>query len=129
MSDTITRRDAFHVLDDCRFASEQEKKYAYSLMEQVASADVKDTNDTIYRQAAIDSLGKGLSKIPYMNNTDADMIRRDERICCIQEVRELPSAQPPVLTCDGCRHVGTYDTDFPCSGCIRREKDYYEQER
>ena len=40
----------------------------------------------------------------------------------------LPSAQPPVLTCDGCRHVGTYDTDFPCSGCIRREKDYYEQE-
>lgn len=40
-----------------------------------------------------------------------------------------PSAQPLVLTCDGCRHVGTYDTDFPCSGCIRREKDYYEQER
>ena len=37
--------------------------------------------------------------------------------------------QPLVLTCDGCRHVGTYDTDFPCSGCIRREKDYYEQER
>lgn len=36
------------------------------------------------------------------------------------------SAKPPVLTCDGCRHVGTYDTDFPCSGCIRREKDYYE---
>lgn len=39
------------------------------------------------------------------------------------------AAQPLVLTCDGCRHVGTYDTDFPCSGCIRREKDYYEQER
>lgn len=34
-----------------------------------------------------------------------------------------------MLTCDGCRHVGTYDTDFPCSKCIRREKDYYEQER
>ena len=94
MSDTITRRDAFHVLDNCRFASEAEKKYAYSLMEQVASTDVKDTNDMISRQVAIDSLGKGLSKIPYMNNTDADMIRRDERICCIQEVRELPSAQP-----------------------------------
>ena len=42
MSDTITRRDAFHVLDNCRFTSEQEKKYAYSLMEQVASADVSD---------------------------------------------------------------------------------------
>ena len=44
MSDTISRRDAFNVLDNCRFASEAEKKYAYSLMEQVASADVKDTN-------------------------------------------------------------------------------------
>jgi hypothetical protein len=41
----------------------------------------------------------------------------------------IPSVQPLVLTCDGCRHVGTYDTDFPCSSCIRREKDYYEQER
>ena len=44
-------------------------------------------------------------------------------------IRDLPSAEPLVLTCDGCRHVGTYDTDFPCSRCIRREKDYYEQER
>ena len=46
----------------------------------------------------------------------------------IETVKDLPSAGPPVLTCDGCRHAGTYDTDFPCSGCIRREKDYYEQE-
>lgn len=44
-------------------------------------------------------------------------------------IRSSIEAAPPVLTCDGCRHVGTYDTDFPCSGCIRREKDYYEQER
>lgn len=33
------------------------------------------------------------------------------------------------LSCDGCKFVGTYNTDFPCSRCIRREKDYYEQER
>lgn len=43
-------------------------------------------------------------------------------------IEQLPSAQP-VLTCDGCRHVGTYDTDFPCNGCVRREKDYYDPER
>ena len=47
----------------------------------------------------------------------------------IDMLDSIPSAEPLVLTCDGCRHVGTYDTDFPCSGCIRREKDYYEQER
>lgn len=38
-------------------------------------------------------------------------------------------AAQPVITCDGCRFVGTYDTDFPCCGCVRREKDYYEPER
>lgn len=37
--------------------------------------------------------------------------------------------KPTTLTCDGCKHVGTYDTDFPCSVCIRREKDYYVQEQ
>ena len=47
----------------------------------------------------------------------------------IDMLDSIPSAEPLVLTCNGCRHVGTYDTDFPCSGCIRREKDYYEQER
>ena len=47
----------------------------------------------------------------------------------IDMLDSITSAEPLVLTCDGCRHVGTYDTDFPCSGCIRREKDYYEQER
>lgn len=44
------------------------------------------------------------------------------------DVKALPSAQP-VITCDGCRFVGTYDTDFPCCSCVRREKDYYEPER
>ena len=45
-----------------------------------------------------------------------------------EQIKKLPPSRPLILTCDGCRHVGTYDTDFPCSRCIRREKDYYEQE-
>ena len=46
----------------------------------------------------------------------------------VMDEKRFPSTQSLVLTCDGCRHVGTYDIDFPCSMCIRREKDYYEQE-
>lgn len=46
----------------------------------------------------------------------------------MQSVKQMDAAQPTVITCDGCRHVGTYDTDFPCSVCIRREKDYYVPE-
>lgn len=42
-------------------------------------------------------------------------------------LNSMPSAQP-VITCDGCKFVGTYDTDFPCRNCIRREKDYYAKE-
>ena len=45
----------------------------------------------------------------------------------IKRIEQLPSAQP-AITCDGCKFVGTYDTDFPCRNCIRREKDYYAQE-
>jgi len=77
-------------------------------------------DDVISRQAAIDALHMHLM---YRLGTDSNKKRLDEWI------NSLPSAQPPALTCDGCRHVGTYDTDFPCSVCIRREKDYYEQER
>lgn len=55
-----------------------------------------------------------------------DLLRDDYR-GIMEYINEVPAAQP-VITCDGCRHVGTYDTDFPCCSCIRREKDYYEPE-
>ena len=71
--------------------------------------------------------------------TSDDLIRREDAIdiACryfnpvdiVGELAKLPPAQPVfVLTCDGCRHIGTYDTNFPCRGCVRREKDYYEPE-
>lgn len=37
------------------------------------------------------------------------------------------SVQSKQITCEGCRHIRSYDTDFPCSVCTRREKDYYER--
>jgi hypothetical protein len=101
-------------------------------MEQVASADVKDTNvlgnDTISREVAIDACLELLEARRKWDTAEgrAEMRGIDAVVCAIHD---LQPAQPPVLTCNGCRHVGTYDTDFPCSGCIRREKDYYEQER
>lgn len=81
--------------------------------------------DCISRQAAIDALGEkplawteGEYELGLQNQWQSD----------VDALKALPSAQP-VLTCDGCRHVGTYDTDFPCNGCVRREKDYYDPER
>lgn len=46
----------------------------------------------------------------------------------VEFLKSLPSVQPKI-TCDGCRFVGTYDTDLPCRNCVRREKDYYDPER
>ena len=77
-------------------------------------------DDVISRNAAIDAI-KTWGLLDGLSEGQAIEILADEE--------KLPSVQAMVLTCDGCRHVGTYDTDFPCSGCIRREKDYYEQER
>lgn len=74
-----------------------------------------DEQDLISRQCAIDTAKRVLG--------DYEITRTLQTALHI-----LPSVQP-VLTCDGCRFVGTYDTDFPCNGCVRREKDYYDPER
>lgn len=84
-------------------------------------------NDLISRQAAIDVIDKIFPNDP-MRNEYTQGITCGAALA-EEYIKQLPAAEPLVLTCDGCRHVGTYDTDFPCSGCIRREKDYYEQER
>ena len=74
-------------------------------------------NDCISRQAAVAGFYEMASDMDYL--------------CTVSDyvsfLESLPSAQP-VITCDGCKFVGTYDTDFPCRNCIRREKDYYAQE-
>ena len=85
----------------------------------------KDTNvlakDLISKQDAIEIIKNRIEKSEVGESVDHDKV--------IADITSFPSAQPFVLTCDGCKYVGTYDTDFPCSGCIRREKDCYEQER
>lgn len=77
-------------------------------------------NDAISREEAIDILDAFQVKIENGEEYAYSWAR--------MRMTELPSAQP-VITCDGCRFVGTYDTDLPCCSCVRREKDYYEPER
>lgn len=31
--------------------------------------------------------------------------------------------------CTGCKFVGSYDTEFPCANCVRKNKDYYDAEQ
>ena len=35
------------------------------------------------------------------------------------------TADEPQTECNGCKFVGTYDTEFPCANCSRKTKDYY----
>jgi hypothetical protein len=81
--------------------------------------------DLISRQTALDAMGE---RPLVWTGEDYELGCRNQYDEDRLAIETVPSAQPLVLTCDGCRHVGTYDTDFPCSGCIRKEKDYYEQE-
>ena len=76
--------------------------------------------DLISRQMAING------KIS-VQRTNGLEIYYDEAVP-VEFLKSLPSAQPKI-TCDGCRFVGTYDTDLPCRNCVRREKDYYDPER
>ena len=80
---------------------------------------VPDTNvgELISRKNAIDVLNRGLSKIPYVNNTDTEMIRRDERIGCIQEIRELPSVQQKKGKWIYGEHESTMCDGYRCDNC------------
>ena len=79
-------------------------------------------DDLISRQAAIEVL-----RNRWLKTRNYEGIGEDIAEECEIYLKTLPSAQP-VITCDGCKFVGTYDTDFPRRNCIRREKDYYAQE-
>ena len=77
---------------------------------------VKNTiDDTISRKAAIEEVSEECQV------WNGNFVRLEKNA--------LPFTRKLELPCDGCKFVGTIDTDFPCSRCIRREKDYYEQDR
>lgn len=93
-------------------------------------------HDLINRQAAIDELGVGVELLRRVLD-DTDIVGAERKKyewglnlieSYISDIKALPSVQPKI-TCDGCRFVGTYDTDLPCRNCVRREKDYYDPER
>ena len=136
MKDLIYRQDAIDAID-VKNVNKGIVSALQSIIEELPSAQPE--NDMIrlqkeqaylkcweegreaLRRAAIDAVEKESQVDNAYGYMDTKSI--------IDLLSDLPSAQQLTLTCDGCRHVGTYDTDFPCSGCIRREKDYYEQER
>ena len=52
----------------------------------------------------------------------ADIFGECRLIVCSYRMGRIENA------CEGCKHVGTHDIDYPCNVCVRREKDYYESE-
>lgn len=85
-------------------------------------------NDPVERAAVIDVIEKYDFDFPEYMKRFVTELRDAMKEDLKDDITNLPSAQP-VITCDGCRFVSTYDTDFPCCSCVRREKDYYEPER
>lgn len=83
-------------------------------------------SDLINRQQALEAIQDAHHHVEVMSMMDNGRLSGLGQASNI--IRDLPSAETQPITCDGCKHVGTYDTDFPCSSCIRREKDCYEPE-
>ena len=59
----------------------------------------------------------------------------DECIECHYEPKDEPQTDSEITRnslrkdCNGCRFVGSYDTEFPCANCTRKNKDYYTSEQ
>lgn len=62
------------------------------------------SDDTIYRQAAIDALNRHLDTIRVTNNSTTEMIRRSEVMDCREIINGLPSAQPEIIRCKDCKY-------------------------
>lgn len=41
---------------------------------------------------------------------------------------KMEQVDEPKTDCNGCKFVGTYDTEFPCANCSRKTKDYYAKD-
>ena len=41
---------------------------------------------------------------------------------------KMEQVDKPQTDCNGCKFVGTYDTEFPCANCSRKTKDYYAKD-
>ena len=78
----------------------------------------------------------------YKVSFDGWLYKEDKEICvsCFERIKEeIVQADTPqpgsAITrnslrtdCSGCRFIGTYDTEFPCANCVRKNKDYYNSE-
>lgn len=63
---------------------------------------------------------------------NAPLYFRLEDVECIVEIRAGDTDIPKSTLrtdCTGCRFIGSYDTEFPCANCVRKNKDYYDAER
>ena len=43
-------------------------------------------------------------------------------------ISKMEQVDEPKTDCNGCKFVGTYDTEFPCANCSRKTKDYYAKD-
>lgn len=75
-------------------------------------------SDLISRQDAIEQIQAWAVDLNHPNH-----LIRDDAVYILEA---LPSAdRPRGKDCNGCKFVGSYDTEFPCANCERKTKDYY----
>jgi hypothetical protein len=84
-------------------------------------------------ERVIGSKPHGLFLTTEMIVSDEDLKRLSDR--CLEVIVDTPQTDSEITRtslrtdCNGCRFVGTYDTEFPCANCTRKNKDYYDAEQ
>ena len=80
--------------------------------------DLQDWKDRMWAEAIVTE-----PTISKMEQVDKDINVRS---------KTEPQTDIPKSTlrtdCNGCKFVGTYDTEFPCANCSRKTKDYYTKD-
>ena len=64
----------------------------------------------------------------YSTNINKDMDLLEKEVKKYRRMIENADRKTEQTDCNGCKFVGTYDTEFPCANCSRKTKDYYAKD-
>ena len=75
-----------------------------------------------YETGYSDGIGDAITIFQSMSKGETDV----ETV--VEMCMDALSGMKPVTgrPCDGCKSIGSYDTEFPCNRCIRKNQDYYK---
>lgn len=108
MSDMISRKAVYDAIECMHFASDAEQQYAFSLLEQIPTAQPEvetqmSLADCISRQDAIDALNEYFARIEKLKRRRLTKGEKAISLDTVGVIKTMSSVQSEIIRCKDCR--------------------------